>query len=73
MAYSILQRDRVVKAAAYVGAASMCRAGIAKAEPMMVCGRVNRHNTTGKDGFDVFSLLLVEIAVGVVDAPRDEL
>lgn len=51
----------------------MCRAGIAKAEPMMVCGRVNRHNTTGKDGFDVFSLLLVEIAVGVVDAPRDEL
>ena len=28
----------------------MCSAGIAKADPIMVCGRVNFHKTTGNDG-----------------------
>lgn len=34
------------------GAANKCNEGTAKADPIIVCGRVNFHNTTGKDGFD---------------------
>ena len=51
MAYSILHKAVVDTMASYVGAANKCRAGMAKADPMSVCGRVNRHKTMGSGGF----------------------
>ena len=33
--------------------------GIAIAEPMIVCGRVNRHSTKGKGGVVDFGLIVV--------------
>ena len=47
----ILVRDRAVKAAAYDGAARTCNAGMARADPIMVCGLVNLHSTNGKGTF----------------------
>ena len=44
-----------VKASASFGAASRWRAGMAKADPMRVCGLVKRQRTTGKGSFLVFS------------------
>jgi hypothetical protein len=40
-----------VHAAPIVGAANMWRAGIASADPIIVCGLVNFHKTTGNGGF----------------------
>ena len=40
-----------VKASVSFGAASRWRAGMAKADPMRVCGLVKRQRTTGKGSF----------------------
>jgi len=45
-----------VKAALSDGAAKMCSAGIANAEPIMVCGRVNFQRTMGKEGVFTISV-----------------
>lgn len=53
----------------------MCRAGMAKAEPMMVCGRVNLHRTDKKDGFGLSSDdedATVEAAADVSDIERSQ-
>lgn len=41
----------------------MCKAGMANADPIIVWGRVNLHNTKGKGGFDTSSSVLVDITV----------
>ena len=50
-AYISEAMQRHVKNDWYVGAASKKIDGIAMAEPMIVCGRVKRHNTKGNGGF----------------------
>ena len=61
-------KDCVENAAIYVGAARICNAGIANADPIIVCGRVNLHKTDKKDGF-LPSLLEVDVIAG--DAVED--
>jgi hypothetical protein len=46
-----------------VGAAKTCKAGMAKAEPMIVCGRVNLQRTIGKGGFTRSSPFSLTLAV----------
>jgi len=54
-AYMSEAKLRTVKKDLYVGAARRNIDGMAIADPMMVCGRVNRHSTTGKGGVPDFS------------------
>lgn len=60
VAYTMLQTDRIVKASASDGAANMCRDGIARADPMIVWGRVNLHKTDRKEEIGRFPLLLFD-------------
>jgi CxxC motif-containing protein len=48
-----------------VGAAKKCKAGIAVAEPIKVCGRVNLHKTVQNFGLSV-GVLVAEVVVDVV-------
>ena len=48
--------ERIVRASAYEGAANMCSDGIARADPMIVCGRVNLHKTDKRDEKDLLPL-----------------
>jgi hypothetical protein len=41
--------DRTETASTYVGAANICNAGTANADPIIVCGRLNLHNTENDD------------------------
>ena len=59
----MLISDRVEIAAAYVGAASTCNAGMARADPMMVCGLVNLHKTLRNDCVLEASLSLADDVV----------
>lgn len=58
-AYSSDAKLRIVKKDRYVGAARRKMDGIAIAEPMIVCGQVNRHSTIGKGGVGDFRLIVV--------------
>jgi len=62
VAYNVLNNVFTVNASRYVVAANICKAGIANALPMIVCGRVNLHNTDMKD----FLLFVVVVVVVVV-------
>jgi hypothetical protein len=48
-----------------VGAAKKCKAGMAVAEPIKVCGRVNLHKTVQKFGLSV-GVVAAEVVVVVV-------
>ena len=58
--------DWTVKNDAYVGEASKKMDGMAMAEPMRVCGRVNLQSTFRKDGFGCFVVVVKELLL--VDA-----
>jgi hypothetical protein len=45
VAYTILMTVRGEITSTYDGAANICNAGIANADPIIVCGRLNLHNT----------------------------
>jgi hypothetical protein len=45
----MLEIDRTVMTSLYAGLAKRNSDGIANADPMIVCGRVNRHNTDRND------------------------
>jgi len=55
----MLQTERIVRASAYEGAANICSDGIARADPMIVCGRLNLHKIVKKDENDRLLLLLL--------------
>jgi hypothetical protein len=57
----MLQIDRAVRASAKDGAASICREGIARADPMIVWGRVNLHKTDRNEDIDRDSLMLMPL------------
>lgn len=75
VAYAMLQIDRAVRASPKDGAAKMCREGIAKAEPIIVWGRVNLHRTERNEDSDrdVLTIILLLFDVeedGDIDSER---
>lgn len=63
---------RMVHTELKVGAASICKAGTAKAEPINVCGRVNRHKTMGNGTGFAFGIESSTDGVSVTARPSFE-
>jgi len=67
VAKTILAAVCFVRSARQEGEARACREGIAKKEPMRVCGRLNRHTVKGKEGFSTTTTFSWAVFISVAD------